>query len=241
MHLVDLIAQTSETNNRVEDALGVVQTIIEYAGTAAYAISAAQLAGRRRMNVVGVVVFSVLVAVGGGTSRDLLLGELPVFWVEDPTPLIVAAVAGAATIPLFRVGTISLIQRYDLVRAFDASGLALFTILGTNIALDAGAGTISAVFVGTIAGIGGGIIRDSLADRVPAVLRSGHFYASVALTGAALDVALLETSLSPAYASTIAVSYILVLRLLSIHLGWGVPKFEIDADGDGRPDTTVSA
>lgn len=239
MQGLGLLAQTSGSQT-LEDALGVVQTIVEYAGTIAFAISAALLAGRRKMNFVGVVLFSVLVAVGGGTTRDLLLGELPVYWVDDPTPLVVAAIAGAATIPLFRIGTISLIQRYDLVRVFDSAGLALFTVLGTNIALDAGAGAISAVFVGTIAGVGGGIIRDNLAEKVPAVLRSGHFYASVALLGAALDVALLETSLSPAVASAIAALFILTIRLLSIHYGWGAPKFEIDTDGDDKPDQAVS-
>ena len=239
MQGLGLLAQTSGSPT-IEDALGVVQTVVEYTGTIAFAISAALLAGRRRMNVVGVVVFSVLVAIGGGTTRDVVLGELPVYWVDDPTPLVVAAITGAATIPLFKLGTISMIQRHDLIRVFDSAGLALFTVLGTNIALDAGAGTISAVFVGTIAGVGGGIIRDSLAEEIPAVLRSGHFYASVALTGASLDVALLETSLSPAVASAIAGAYILVLRLLSIKFGWGAPKFEIDTDGDGKPDTSVA-
>lgn len=237
MHAVGLLAQTSES---LDDALGVAQTIIEYAGTIAFAISAAMLAGRRKMNVVGVVVFSVIVAIGGGTTRDLLLGELPVYWVDNPTPLLVAAIAATATIPLFNLGTISLMRRYDLIRVFDSAGLALFTVLGTNTALDSGAGNVSAVFIGTIAGVGGGIIRDTIAEKIPAVLKSGNFYAFAALTGAALDAALLEASLAPTIASTIAVAYILAVRLLSIHFGWGPPKFEIDTDGDGKPDTSVS-
>ena len=240
MYVAGYLAQTSETQDTIENALGVVQTIVEYAGTIAFAISAALLAGRRKMNVVGVVLFSVLVAIGGGTIRDLLLGRLPVYWVDDPLPLLVAAIAAAATIPLFNLGTISAIQQYDLVRVFDSAGLALFTILGTNIALDSGAGTISAVFIGTISGVGGGIIRDTIAEKIPVVLASGHFYASAALTGAALNVALLETSLSPMIASTIAATYILAIRLLSIHFGWGVPKFNIDTNSDGEPDASVS-
>jgi hypothetical protein len=80
-------------------------------------------------------------------------------------------------------------QRFDLVRIFDTAGLALFTIIGTNAALDTGAGAVSAVVVGLISGVGGGLIRDTIAERVPEVLASGHSYASAAAAGAALDVA----------------------------------------------------
>jgi uncharacterized membrane protein YeiH len=124
-------------------------------------------------------------------------------------------------------------QRFDLVRFFDTVGLALFTIIGTNAALDAGAGAISAVVVGMISGVGGGIIRDTIAERIPEVLASGHSYASAAAAGAALDVALLETSMSPAIASSIAGVAIITLRLMSIHLDWRVSRFTIDQDEDG--------
>jgi uncharacterized membrane protein YeiH len=229
--LVDLLAQRGETADSIEDVIGVAQTILELAGTVAFAISAALVAGHKRMNFAGVVVFGVIVAVGGGTLRDLLLGNLPVYWVDDPAPLIVAAATAALTIPLFALGTISVIQRYGLVRVLDSAGLALFVVAGTNIALDSGAGAVSAVVVGVISGIGGGMIRDSLAEKVPQVLASGHFYASAAVTGSALNIALLETSIRPVFASTIAVLYIFTVRLLSIHYGWGIPKFRID-DGD---------
>jgi uncharacterized membrane protein YeiH len=188
--------------------------------------------------VFGVIVFGVIVAIGGGTIRDVLLGDFPVFWVDDPSTLIVAALAAAATIPLFRIGVIGARQRFDLVRIFDTAGLALFTIIGTNAALDAGAGAVSAVVVGLISGAGGGggIMRDTIAERVPEVLASGHSYASAAAAGAALDVALLETSMSPAIASSIAGVAIITLRLMSIHLDWRVSRFTID-DGETRTDS----
>ena len=230
----DLLAQSGPSQQTIEDALGVVQTIVQYAGTIAFAISAALVAGRRRMNLVGVVVFGTIVALGGATFRDVLLGLLPVSWVADPEPLLVAALASAATIPLFRMGTISVMQRYYLVRVSDAAGLALFTVLGTNIALDAGAGAVSAVVVGSISGIGGGILRDTIAERIPEVLASGHFYASAAVTGSVLNVALLETPLRASIASSIAVLYIFSVRLLSIRFGWGLPTFTVRGDEPGR-------
>jgi uncharacterized membrane protein YeiH len=229
----EFVAQAAQSRDSIEDAIGDVRTVLLYAGTIAFAISAALLAGRRRMGMFGVVVFGVIVANGGGTSRDVLLGDFPVFWVDDPSTLIVAALVAAATIPLFRFGVIGAMQRFDLVRLFDTAGLAVFTIIGTNAALDVGAGAVSAVVVGLISGVGGGLIRDTIAERVPEVLASGHSYASAAAAGAALDVALLETSMSPAIASSIAGVAIITLRLMSIHLDWRVSRFTIDQGEDG--------
>jgi uncharacterized membrane protein YeiH len=204
MPAFEFVAEAAQSERSIEGSIGDVRTVLLYAGTIAFAISAALLAGRRRMGMFAVVVFGVIVANGGGTTRDVLLGDFPVFWVDDPSTLIVAALAAAATIPLFRIGLIGAMQRFDLVRFFYTVGLALFTIIGTNAALDAGAGAISAVVVGMISGVGGGIIRDTIAERIPEVLASGHSYASAAAAGAALEVALLETSMSPAIASSIA-------------------------------------
>ena len=230
----EILAQSDASQRAIEDALGVVQTIVEYAGTIAFAISAALLAGRRKMNVVGVMVFGVIVATGGGTIRDVLLGRLPVYWVDDPTSLVVAAIAALVTIPLFKIGTISVMARYDVMRVADSAGLALFAVIGTNIALDSGAGAISAVVVGVLAGVGGGIIRDTLAERIPLVLSGGRLYASAAVVGCALQVALLELLNSDVVASAIAVGFIFIVRLLAIHFGWGAPTFAIDTeDVDG--------
>lgn len=235
MLALEVLAQTDASQETIEDALGVVQTVVEYAGTVAFAVSAALLAGRRKMNVVGVMVFGVIVAIGGGTIRDVLLGRLPVYWVDDPTPLVVAAAAAVLTIPLFKIGTISVMARYDIMRAADSAGLALFAVAGTNLALDSGAGAISAVVIGVLSGIGGGIIRDNLADRIPLVLSSGRLYASVAVVGCALQVALLELLSSRIVASAITVGSMFVIRMLAIHLGWGAPTFAIDErDVDDR-------
>ena len=131
MLAVEFLAQ-SVARDSIEDALGVAQSFINVAGMVAFAISAALLAGHKRMNVVGVVVFAVLVAVGGGTIRDVLLGDLSVFWIGEPASLIVAAVAATLTIPLFNLGTISVMQRHGLVKVFDRARLALFVVAGPN-------------------------------------------------------------------------------------------------------------
>jgi uncharacterized membrane protein YeiH len=224
--LVDL-AQGTTTEQSVADALGVFQTIFEYAGTVAFAISGALVAGQKRMDVAGVVVLGAIVAVGGGTTRDLLLGQVPVFWVNDPTFVVVGVLAALATIPLAKTGTLRTMQKYNLVDVSDAAGLSLFVITGTNVALAAGAADLPAAIVGVISGVGGGIIRDVLANEVPGVLRSGHLYATAAFAGSVLYVLLLEAAVAPLVAVWAPILTIFGLRMLSLRYGWGVPKIDL--------------
>jgi uncharacterized membrane protein YeiH len=229
------LAQAAVSDQTIKGAVGVLQDIMEYAGTIAFAISGALVAGRKHMDVVGVVVLGSIVAVGGGTLRDLLVGDFPVFWVTSPTFVVVGAVVALATIPLFKTGTIAVLQRYNLVQISDAAGMALFVVTGTNVALAAGADSLAAAIVGVIAGVGGGIIRDVLANKIPDVLTNGQFYASAAFLGAIMYVILLQTSLSPLISVWVPIIVIFGLRLLSIVYGWGVPKFRIDPDEDSPP------
>jgi uncharacterized membrane protein YeiH len=224
--LFDFLAQGS-TDQTVSQALGALQNILEYAGTIAFGISGALVAGRKRMDIAGVIVLGAIVAVGGGTMRDLLLGQLPVFWVNDPTFVIVGILAALATIPLFKTGALQALQNYNLVDLSDAAGLSLFVVTGTSVALSAGAGNLSAAIIGTIAGVGGGVIRDVLANQVLTVLRSGHLYATAAFAGAVLYVLLLDLSISPLIAVWFPVLTIFGLRVMSLRYGWGVPKVDL--------------
>ena len=104
--------------------------------------------------------------------------------------------------------------------------MALFVITGTNVALSAGANDFSAAIIGTISGVGGGMIRDVLANQIPGVLKSGHLYATAAFAGALLYVLILSFSVSPVIALWIPALTIFGLRMLSLHYGWGLPKFD---------------
>lgn len=224
--LADVVIAQGSTEQTVTEALGVLQTVLEYIGTIAFGISGALVAGRKRMDFVGVLILGSIVAVGGGTLRDLFLGNVPVFWVADPEFVVVGAVAAALTIPLFHMGAVQALQNYRLVDSFDAAGMALFVITGTNVALSAGANDFSAAIIGTISGVGGGMIRDVLANQIPGVLKSGHLYAAAAFAGALLYVLILSLSVSPALALWIPALTIFGLRMLSLHYGWGIPKFD---------------
>lgn len=230
MHAAGVLLGQASADPTVTEALGALQNILQYVGTVAFGISGALVAGQKRMDLAGVVVLGSIVAVGGGTIRDLLLGEVPVFWVDDATYVLVGAAAAAFTVPLFRTGVVQALQQYRLVDFFDAAGMALFVITGTNVALSAGAGDLSAAIIGVMSGVGGGIIRDMLAGQIPAVLKSGQFYATAAFAGALVYVLLLQLSLSPAAALWVPAVAIFLIRMLSLHYGWGIPKFDATQD-----------
>ena len=228
--IVPLLAQASDAEQSVKEALGILQNIMEYAGTIAFAISGALAAGRKKMDYVGVVILGSIVAVGGGTLRDLILGDVPVFWISDPIFIIVGALTALAAIPLAKTGTLDQLRRLRIIQLSDAAGMALFVVTGTNVALAAGAGALAAAIVGVIAGVGGGIIRDVLANDTPDVLVGGQFYASAAFFGALLYVLLLQLPISNLLVFWIPIVLIFGIRAASLRFGWGIPTFAIDED-----------
>ena len=236
--LLHLLAQAATNDQATTAAAGVLQAVLEYAGIIAFAISGALVAGRKRMDIVGVVMLGSIVAVGGGTIRDVLVGNLPVFWVENPTFVVVGAFTALAIFPLARTGTLAIMQHFRLVQLSDAAGMALFVVTGVNVALDAGADTLAAIIVGVISGIGGGIIRDVLASEIPRVFIRGHYRASGAFVGAALYVFLLGTSVSHGLAAALAVALIFGFRAFAIFYHWDVPTVKITDDTNPSSSST---
>jgi uncharacterized membrane protein YeiH len=207
--------------------------VLEYVGVVAFAISGALLAEHKRMDLVGVVVFATVVSVGGGTIRDVVLGQLPVFWIDDAAFIVVGAMTALITLPLARSGTIDLLRRFRVITLADAAGLAAFTVLGTSMALEVGASDLAAISVGVASGIGGGIVRDVLASRVPVALSDGRLYATAALMGALTYVVLLELGLSQFATVWAAIAVIFGIRLLSIGFGVRVPTVTIPEEKMG--------
>src|ERR1700744_5388688 len=196
---------------------------LQLVGTVAFAVSGAAVAVRAGMDWLGVAVLAVVTAVGGGTLRDLLLGRVPVGWIQDPWPVWVAlgaaAVVGAEASWHPRQAPDSL----RLVLAADAAGLAVFTVAGTELALATGTSGPVAVLLGVITGTGGGVARDVLARQRPLVL-AGQIYALSAAAGATILVALTEVHAAAEAARWTAVAVTLVLRLLAIRSSWSLPS-----------------
>ncbi|WP_061961418.1 trimeric intracellular cation channel family protein [Demequina flava] len=223
----------------IDSALGTLRTVLEYIGTVAFAISGAVAAGRKRMDLVGAVVLACMVAIGGGTVRDVIL-DVPVFWIESPSFLIVGAVTGLAVALLARWHQPDRLGRFRIVQASDALGLSVFVVVGTGVGIDAGAPLLIAATMGVLTGVGGGIIRDMLANDVPDVLRNGQFYATAALAGAAVYGVLIWFDVPRTVAFWVPIVVILAIRLASIKFGWGVPTVggkRVDVDAPhGHPD-----
>jgi uncharacterized membrane protein YeiH len=150
---------------------------IMYFGDVVFAISGALTAARYRMDVLGFVLIGTITGIGGGTTRDLLLGRT-VWWTQDPLELILCVLASLAT---FFFVTSDITRRKGMIWA-DTLGLSVFGVVGCHVALEFGAPFVVAVFMGVVTATGGGVIRDVLTNTQPMIL-SGQPYATAALLG----------------------------------------------------------
>ena len=189
-------------------------------GTAVFAIAGALAGGRKKMDLFGIVVVALATALGGGTIRDAVLGVRPVFWVTDPTYLIVGSLAALVTFVTVRF----VLMPRSLMLVTDAFGLAVFTVIGTHRSLATGAGAFVAVIMGMTTGVAGGIVRDLLCGEIPLVLCK-EVYAVASLVGAAIYTAMAALGVSDQVAMTAAVVVILGIRLAAIHWGLSLPVF----------------
>ncbi len=198
--------------------IGTLVLVLDLCGTFVFALSGAMVGIKQRFDLFGVLVLSFAAATSGGIIRDVLIGAVPPPGIADWRYIVVPIAAGLAT---FRWGWI--IDRVrSSVQVFDAAGLALFAVSGAQKALGFHAGPVTAVVLGMLTGIGGGMVRDVLAAEVPSVLR-GDVYAVAALAGAAVVVVGRMMQL-PSAAVTIAGAILCFgLRFMAIRRGWQLP------------------
>lgn len=200
---------------------------LDLAGTFVFAISGAMLGVKRKLDIFGVLVLSFAVATAGGIARDLLIGSVPPAAMSDWRYLAVAMAAGLMI--FFCYSPISRLR--TAISVFDAAGLAFFAVAGAQKALAFGLNPVMAALLGMLTGIGGGIMRDLLVARTPAVL-VGDLYAVAALAGAALVVIghLLGWPVVPTAIAAAVVCF--GLRLVAIRRGWRLPVARSTASQD---------
>ncbi|MEC7433728.1 MAG: trimeric intracellular cation channel family protein [Pseudomonadota bacterium] len=186
----------------------------------AEAMSGALAAGRRNMDLFGVALIAFLTALGGGTVRDILLGNFPVTWTQHPRYIYMTITGGLITIAIARF----MRHLHQLFLVLDAIGLVAFTVIGCNVALKLGYDTIVVVMSGITTGIFGGILRAILCNRTPQVLRH-ELYASVSLVVALLYLELLNQGLSENITLLAAFSVGLLLRMAAIRWQLSLPVF----------------
>ena len=187
-------------------------------GTALFAASGARVGVRKGFDLLGVVVLGCVTAVGGGSVRDVLTGQTPPQWFRDER-LLWAALAGSLLAFLF---SRRLAKRESELDILDAAGLALFSASAAQRGIELGFGPLGVVFVGTVSGVGGGVIRDILAREIPGIFLPGALYASAAILGS-LTVYALQGHLLNNAVLTIGVLVTFLARLLSMRYQLRLP------------------
>jgi len=200
----------------------VIPDLLDFAGVAVYAVSGALAAGRKRLDLVGVVVIASATAIGGGTARDLLLDRHPVFWIARPAYLYVIIAAALLTVAWSR----RFRPPERMLGIADALGLAFFTVSGAQIAEARGLAGVVVVLMGALTGVAGGALRDVLCAEIPMILRKGQLYATASIAGAAIYL-LLQASIDRTAAALVAMACIAGLRLAAIVWDLTLPVFSL--------------
>ncbi len=191
---------------------------IDILGTFSFAVSGAFAAMEKRLDPFGVLILAFITSIGGGTVRDLLIGDTPVAWLQYPSIgwVILTGTAGA----LFFGGRLKKMQ--SLLTSFDALGLGLFTMIGIHKGLLHHLTPGVCVALGTMTGCFGGVIRDIVLNKVPLIFQK-DIYASASILGGIVYLLLINLPVSGTIAAAISIVLIFATRMLGIRYRWHLP------------------
>ncbi|MFT4599797.1 MAG: putative membrane protein YeiH [Bacteroidia bacterium] len=188
-------------------------------GVFVFAISGTLTAIDNDFDVVGATIIGFITALGGGTLRDILIGETPVGWMQDSVSLYVIVVAVICSY-LFKTSILKLRKSMFI---FDTIGLGLFTILGLQKTLELGLSPMIAVIMGVVSAVFGGVIRDVLSNEVPLIFRS-EIYASACVAGALVFLALDGLVVPLELSTMLSMLVVFLVRYFAVKRKW-VLKF----------------
>ncbi len=199
---------------------------LEIIGTIAFSVSGAMTGIRKGMDLLGISILGLTTAVGGGVVRDLILGITPPKTFQNPVYAVVAIVTALIVCTPWVRNLFSKRQNlYDIVMLWmDSVGLGIFTVVGIQTAhsVSDDFSLFLMIFVGAVTGVGGGLLRDVMAQDPPYIFVK-HFYASASLIGAVIS-SLIWEPLGQSMAIIVGVAVVLVLRLLAARFRWSLPK-----------------
>jgi uncharacterized membrane protein YeiH len=196
-----------------------ISSVIEISGTVAFAISGAFSAIQKRLDVFGVLIMGFVTAIGGGTIRDVLIGDTPVNWMRDyQLPLIIL---GTVIVTIFFKKYIKTFK--TTLFLFDALGLGLFTIIGIQKGISAGLNPGVCIALGTITGCFGGVIRDILLNDIPLIFHK-EIYATACIIGGTLYVVLIH-QMDTDIVKILAVTVVCGIRIIAVKYNLSLPKF----------------
>ena len=195
--------------------------VLDLIGTFVFALSGAVAGVRERLDLFGVLVLSFAAASAGGIMRDLLIGAVPPAAISDWRYLLVSMLAGLVVFFWYPISE-RLRNLRNHVLIFDAAGLALFAVVGTQKALGFKLNPVMAALLGVLTGIGGGMLREVLVAETPTVLRS-ELYAVAALAGALVVVAGYVLNFPPTTVAITGATLCFGIRFIAIRRGWQLP------------------
>ncbi len=194
---------------------------LDFAGVAVFAATGALAASRKQLDIVGFIFLAAITGMGGGTLRDLILGKLPVFWVEQSLYIVVCVLV--AMVVFFTAHLVE--YRYRLLLWLDAIGLAAYCVMGTMIGLEYGVSPFAAIVTGVMTASFGGIFRDVVTGE-KSVLLSDEIYISAALLGASCFALLMSFQVDKGVSIVIGVLLAFALRAAALLYGWTTPRYK---------------
>ncbi len=192
---------------------------IDILGTIAFAISGVLIAMEKKLDLFGVFIIAFVTAVGGGTLRDLLIGNVPVNWIKEPVYMFTIAIT--VVIAILFVNKLKYIRKSLFL--FDTIGIGFYTLIGIEKGVSAELTPIMCIALGTITASFGGVIRDILCNEIPVIFRK-EIYATVCILGGSIYFLLLLTSIKADYAFIVAIFTIIFLRILAVKFKISLPN-----------------
>lgn len=196
--------------------------LLDCIGVIACSVAASMLAKRVGFDLSGAILVAVVGSIGGGTTRDLLLNRHPLFWLHQPSYLILITL----TALLVQIFYHTFDKLNKPLRLFDAIGLAAFSVIGFNAAHTQQMSAPIIVLMGMITAVIGGILRDIICHQLPLVLRQ-EIYIFASILGGLLYLALQTLNAPDAVRDIASMSIIFIIRMLAIKYHWNLPNLTL--------------
>ncbi|WP_029407503.1 trimeric intracellular cation channel family protein [Thiomicrorhabdus sp. Milos-T2] len=192
---------------------------LDLLGTVVFAITGLLAARRKQLDLFGAIVIAMVTAIGGGTLRDLII-DVPVFWTQQVIYIYIVVISALFLFFFARFKRLPI----RMLLFFDALGLAVFTVIGTQKAMALGFADPIAIMTGIMTGVVGGIIRDVLVGEVPLVFRK-EIYATASFTGASIFLLMEHTGFTIEVAVIVSITITLFMRVWAILFNIELPVF----------------
>jgi len=194
--------------------------VIDILGTVAFAISGVLVAMEKKLDLFGVLIIAFVTSIGGGTLRDLLIGNTPVVWMRDLT--YVTTIFITVVLAIIFVNQLKYLRRSLFL--FDTIGIGLYTMLGVEKGLQAELLPVMCIALGTMTACFGGVIRDMLCNEIPIIFRRKEIYATTCILGGASYFLFVTFPIPEDYAYIAAILVVIGLRLLAVKFDIRLPN-----------------